>query len=266
MITLEEINSKTREALLEWTLAELKNYKKENEEAVAEEYNFNHLPTDIEILLDAVFQSTYLPVFGRSPSSHYICHVNTMIESLEDRLSRIQTNKPLLTNVLADFSDSLETALLLIEEMGLPEVISQIGLSMIVDDELDAQEEGNIQKAINLIKKALEISLTEESGCPPKRYALLLAQLYCNAREDANEKVPVDRSMALDYLKQAASHGSATAKDLLETAQPIDELSQSNPLNQKPLPSLGGSRHILMSPPQLANDEENHSAQTVCDF
>lgn len=50
-----EITELERGELLKLTLNKLVEYKKENSKAVSEEFNFSHLPYDLEDLADQVF-------------------------------------------------------------------------------------------------------------------------------------------------------------------------------------------------------------------
>lgn len=225
--------------MLEQALVALKDYRDKNTDLI-EAYPYKKFPYDISDMLDLIFLRVYKPVHGLGPSSHYITHVGTCIEGAESRLALIKKVKSVMEQAICELAEEFKLSademkylkvrcLEGLDEYCVPECLAQEGLLIILKNETVAQSTVNTVLGIELIKKALAIAATRsEDNYVPKRYALVLAELYSNSREKILDSVPYDKAVALDYIRQAREYGSETAANLLENEDPVLALRQNN--------------------------------------
>lgn len=233
------ITELSRSKLLKFALEKLKLYREKNADAVNEDYNFSHLPYELEDLADLVFLRAYKPLHGLFPSSHYVCQVNTMIEGIETRLAQYQKNNPIIDPVITDLEKQFDLSInevntlknvfhMLMDEQPATECLSQVALSIMRGDTKLDSDISSVELSIKLIENALDISKKTASEVPAKRYAFLLAEIYANARRDSLDKVEINFEKSLTYIQQAAEHGSVTAQGLLSQENPVLAMLEMN--------------------------------------
>ncbi|MCW8460603.1 hypothetical protein [Fluoribacter dumoffii] len=239
-----EITELERGELLKLTLNKLVEYKKENSKAVSEEFNFSHLPYDLEDLADQVFLRVYKPLHGMFPSSHYVCHVNTMITQIEQRMSKFEQNKPKIDAIIeqlgkeinlsmTDINTLKKFAYVLLDEEPYAECLFMTALTVLQEKNLLASDESQSTAAIKLVEHAFKCSLADKTAGVPKRYAFLLAEIYANARKELVGVVAFNAEKAIFYLIEACNHGSETAKKLLSESAPVSALLKVNGIDEK---------------------------------
>ncbi|WP_454782298.1 SEL1-like repeat protein [Legionella sp. WA2022007384] len=244
-----EITKLNRGELLNLALSKLIAYKNENPDAVNEQYNFSHLPYELEDLADLVFLRKYRPLNGLFPSSHYICHVNKMITCVEQRLAQFKMGKAMVDPVIDRLGEELKLskndvttlkklAYVPLDDMPYAEGLSYTALDILKEKKLLECDLAQSNIAIKLIENALKLSINDESAGLPKRPAFLLAEMYANARKEVIGIVKFNPEKALFYLKEACEHGSATAKKLLSEKNPVMALLKENGMDINELSAL----------------------------
>lgn len=170
---------------------------------------------------------------------------------LQDALL-FEKRKPFVDKTITELSDKFKlsdderTALLNKCYLGLdsdpaPEVIAQSALAIMADKDKFTKSVTNNALGIFLLEKALEIASTcTEKDYVPKRFALVLAEIYSNSRDGLIDKVPFNEKLALKYLTLAKEHGSNTATGLLEEENPIKALCESQGVDYNSIKASSG--------------------------
>ncbi|QMT61626.1 hypothetical protein [Legionella sp. PC997] len=234
-----EITALNRGELLNLALSKLIKYKNEHLDEVNKEYNFQHLPYEIEDLADLVFLRRHKPLNGLFPSSHYICHVNKMIKGVEQRLAQFEKSKVMIDPVIEQLQEKLNLSMndvntlkklvyIPLDDMPYAEGLSYAALNIIEEQNVLECDLIKSKVAIKLLEHALTLSIRDESAGLSKRPAFLLAEIYANARKEVIGLVEFNPEKALFYLKEASKHGSETAKKLLSEKNPVIALLKQN--------------------------------------
>lgn len=250
MFSKANITELNRLELLHLALTKLRNYRNENREAVDEKYNFSHLPKEIEDLADLVFLRTYKPLHGFLPSSHYVCHVNTMIEKIESRVAQYEASKTkvdtFIENIKQEFKltgkdvKALQGLVYkLLDDTPPAECLSLAALTIMQEGVNFETKELNLANlGLRLAESALSLSQQslakeDEFNGPPKRYAFLLAEMHANAIKELTHNIEFDADESLKYIRLASELGSQTATHLLLEEDPVDDLLVKNGIEKQ---------------------------------
>jgi len=183
--------------------------------------------------------------------------INLLVAKTENQFARnpdalFEKRKPFVDKTITELSDKFKlsdderTALLNKCYLGLdsdpaPEVIAQSALAIMADKDKFTKSVTNNALGIFLLEKALEIASTcTEKDYVPKRFALVLAEIYSNSRDGLIDKVPFNEKLALKYLTLAKEHGSNTATGLLEEENPIKALCESQGVDYNSIKASSG--------------------------
>jgi len=224
--------------LLKSARYELNKYTKEHPNEGNTESNVQHLPFKIERLIDRIISRRNRSIDEVTPSL-YVFNLNDILNMVNVRLSHFEKHKSLFDSSINDLREQFsltendigtlnKLVFNYLDEVPATDLLTEAALEIM---EKNIKFDNNLNPSslsINLIEKALELSKIDNSEAPPKRYAFLLAEIYCKARKEFKDKVEYNPEKAMHYLKEAQELGSKTAKSLLSDEFFTSALNQKN--------------------------------------